>query len=133
MQVSSVAIDPDAGFLYVLLIDASADGAVLQQANVPASAGQYAYQFANVPDGSYTIVAGTDADNDQFICDPGEACGGFPTLDQPQVILLDRDLAGLDFSAGHAIVIPSQSLEAQTEALPGYRRLAEPTYKRLDR
>ena len=132
MQVSSAVIDPDAGFLYVLLID-NDTGNVVQQFNVAASGGEYPYQFVDVPDGSYIIFAGTDSDNDFFICDSGEACGAFLTSDQPQVISVDQDLANLGFPVGYVIAIPAQSFDAETEAPRGYRRLVEPTYKQLGR
>ncbi|MFB3076549.1 MAG: hypothetical protein ACE1Y4_00960, partial [Lysobacterales bacterium] len=132
MQVSSAVIEPDAGFVYVLLIDNDTRN-VVQQFNVAASGGEYLYQFVDVPDGSYIIVAGTDSDNDLFICDSGEACGAFLTSDQPQVISVNQNLTNLDFPVGHITAIPTQSLDAETEAPTGYRRLVEPTYKQLDR
>ena len=132
MQVSSAVIEPDAGFLYVLLID-NDTGDLVQQFDIAASGGEYPYQFVDVPDGSYIIFAGTDSDNDFFICDSGEACGAFLTSDQPLTIVVDQDLANLDFPVGHVIAIPAQSLDAETEARRGYRRLVEPTYKQLDR
>jgi len=132
MQVSTAVIEPDAGFLYVLLIDKDT-GDVVRQFNVAASGGEYAYQFVDVPDGSYIILAGTDSDNDFFICDSGEACGAFLTSDQPQVISVNQNLTNLDFPVGHITAIPTQSLNAETEAPRGYRRLVEPTYKQLDR
>ncbi len=41
------------------------------------------YQFArpNLPEGDYEIWAGTDNDNDFFICDDGETCGAYQTMD----------------------------------------------------
>ncbi len=48
------------------------------------SQGALDYTFANLPAGSYFIVAGTDEDNDGFICDPGEPlCGAYPSLELP--------------------------------------------------
>ncbi len=132
MQVSSTIIEADAGFLYVLLID-NDTGNVVQQFNVAASGGDYPYQFVDVPDGSYIIVAGTDSDNDFFICDSGEACGAFLTSDQPQVISVNQKLTNLDFPVGHVIAIPTQALDAEMEAPRGYRRLVEPTYKQFTR
>ena len=45
--------------------------------------GGYAYAFHDMPPGNYAIVAGSDMDDDGFICDGGEACGSYPTLDLP--------------------------------------------------
>ena len=88
----------DAGLHYVLLVNIDT-GFVEQEMAVAAVEGQYAYQFVDIPPGNYQIFAGSDADNDFFICDAGEACGGWPVLDpQPVVIQLHQDLNNLDFS-----------------------------------
>lgn len=131
MQVSAPVV-ADAGYLYVLLIS-NDTGDVVQQFDTAASEGVYEYEFVNVPDGLYEILAGTDSDNDLFICDPGEACGSYLTLDQPQDILLDRTLAGLDFSVAHVIAIPAQSLDSESAAPLGYRRIVGPTHKQVGR
>jgi len=41
-----------------------------------------------------------ERDNDFIICDEGEACGFYPTSDQPVVIQLNDgdDLSGIDFT-----------------------------------
>ena len=39
----------------------------------------------------YTLVVGSDIDNDGIICDAGEACGAFPTLNDEQEILITAD------------------------------------------
>ena len=131
MQVSD-PFDADAGYLYILLIN-DATGDVVRQLDMPARGGVYDYDFIAAPEGVYEILAGTDSDNDFFICDPGEACGSYLTLDQPQDILLDQSLAGLDFSVAHVIAIPSQSLEANTEPQPGVRRIVGATHKQVSR
>jgi hypothetical protein len=46
-------------------------------------------------------VAGSDDDNDGFICGPGDRfCGVYPTIDQPVVIGLaeDEDVSSVDFA-----------------------------------
>ena len=104
MQVILQQPDPnqelsgDAGLLYLLLVNA-ATGEVEQETSVPVEAGDYAYSFSNVPQGDYRIYAGSDADNDFFICDAGEACGAWPVLDaRPAVIQLRQDLSDMNFS-----------------------------------
>jgi serine protease len=88
----------DAGLHYVLLVSADT-GEVVQEVMVPATDGEYPYQFVDIPPGNYQVFAGGDADNDFFICDAGEACGGWPVLDpQPAVIQLYEDLSDIDFS-----------------------------------
>ncbi|MEQ6342998.1 MAG: S8 family serine peptidase [Gammaproteobacteria bacterium] len=92
---------PDAGYHYVLLID-PATGKVMRQAAVGVNAsGQYRYNLTGVVAGTYQVIAGSDSNNNQIICDPGEACGGYLTLEQPKLVTLtDSDLGGIDFTTG---------------------------------
>lgn len=88
----------DAGLHYILLVNADS-GEVEQEALILAEGGQYQYSFQDVPPGNYQLYAGSDSDNDFFICDAGEACGAWPVLDsQPAVIQLRQDLLDMDFS-----------------------------------
>jgi len=106
---------PDAGFHFLLLIDA-ATSTTVDQANIAATAGSYPFTFTNVAEGEYLLIGGTDLDNDGFICDGGEACAGFPTLDLPEPVVVQQDLSGLSFVTGF-----SQSVEstAAGAGLPG--------------
>ena len=54
----------------------------------------------NVDPGEYLLVAGTDSDGDEFICDPGEACGAFPTTETIVPITVSSDRGGLSFVTG---------------------------------
>jgi len=88
----------DAGLQYVLLLNVKTNE-IQAEAIVYSEAGQYQYEFGQVPAGSYQIYAGSDADNDFVICDAGEACGAWPVLDnQPAVIELRQDLDNMNFS-----------------------------------
>jgi len=63
--------------------------------------GVYTYSFAGVKPGDYYILAGTDSDNDGLICETGEACGGYPTVDLLQVLTVtDANRDDLDFTTG---------------------------------
>ena len=86
----------DAGFHYVLLVDADAL-VPIDEVEVSAVNGTYPYAFQNVPPGNYVVVAGSDLDDDGVICDGGEACGSYPTLDLPAPIALDHDVNDADF------------------------------------
>ncbi len=89
----------DAGLHYILLINADT-GEVFQQDDVVAREGIYAFNFTDVPAGSYQIIAGSDSDNDLFICDAGEACGAWPVLDSEFTIIeIIQDISGLRFSS----------------------------------
>ncbi len=106
MQVTNHPLFGDAGYHYVLLID-SASGETVDQFEAQASNGVYAYRFVDVAPGRYEIFAGTDANNDTYICDPGEACGGYTTLDQPKDLDVSDSLSGLDFSTGFELSVPA--------------------------
>ena len=86
------------GHIYVLLLDAG--GQAIAAQGVDLAGGVYSYRFDDVPGGEYRIAAGTDMNNDGFICGAGEACGAFPTLSLFESVLIDRDLADLNFSVG---------------------------------
>ncbi len=70
------------GTLYVLLVDANTGVAIREQRLEPAN-GSYALSFVGVLPGEYFVFAGSDMDNDNFICDEGESCGAFASLAQP--------------------------------------------------
>ncbi len=106
----------DAGFVYVLLIDLSS-GALADQANVTANSGIYQYQFNNVPAGQYQIIAGSDRDNDVYICDSGEACGAYATLDHPQEISVENgDLVDLDFVINFPSALPTNETSSSKDS-----------------
>jgi serine protease len=93
---SAVSPQPDAGHHFVLLLDAGSRETVKAVA-VNASGGRYRYRFDAIERGEYLIVAGSDADNDLRICDPGEACGAYATLDEPLGVVVESNRSGLDF------------------------------------
>lgn len=68
----------DIGTVFVLLVNPTTLETVEQA--VTDITDDYAYQTLPVPAGTYLVVAGTDRDNDGFICDLAEACGFFPEL-----------------------------------------------------
>ena len=60
--------------------------------------GRYSYAFENVPAGEYYLIGGTDSDNDGYLCDAGESCGGYPTFGQLQLLRVSGGtLSGRDF------------------------------------
>ncbi len=133
MQVSSIPLGSDAGFVYVLLLDKQTgnlagrcDNDLLAgQCSVGVVDGQYAFTFVDVPPGDYEMIAGTDADNDLFICDAGEACGAYLTLDQPSdITVVDADLSGIDFPVGPSVGIGTLAEDpgASPNVPTGHRR-----------
>ena len=74
----------NAGRHYVLAVDLDT-GLTVAQAETDARKGRYDFSI-ELEEGDYILVAGTDLDNDGFICGNGEACGMYPTLGRPDVI-----------------------------------------------
>jgi len=91
-QLSGRDFVNNAGHHYVLLINPDAEpgnnDTVPAEISVDAAAdqGKYRFNLNNVSSGSYFVVAGSDLDNDNVVCDAGEACGKYPTLDNPTII-----------------------------------------------
>ncbi len=53
--------------------------------------GQLKFSLDNVKAGGYYLSAGTDIDNDNEICQEGEACAKYPTLNTPELITIGFD------------------------------------------
>jgi serine protease len=117
------ATSSDAGYHYVLLVDAESLTPIGEVSGAAVN-GAYPFSFASVPEGDYLVIAGSDQDNDGVICDGGEACGSYPTLGLPEPIALHADAPGKDFGtafrqslgtgASAAAVIPAQGLRRLT-------------------
>jgi serine protease len=106
VSVNTTGASGDVGYIYVLLIDTDT-GTSIDEISPPAVSGTYSFTFSNVPAGTYEILAGTDSDNDFFICDPGEACGIYPSIDQPIQLDVSADESNLDFPIGYIVALPS--------------------------
>ncbi|WP_162299982.1 S8 family serine peptidase [Kineobactrum sediminis] len=101
------AAGSDVGTVYILVFDPATDS-VVDQFAVRVAEGRYRYTFPALPAGEYQIFAGSDADNDLFICDAGEACGAWLTIDQVGLITLDRSRSDVDFPIEYQITLPNQ-------------------------
>lgn len=95
--VNSVNISPDAGRIYVLLIDPITGNQVYFAQQDPVE-GEYSYSITGVESGDYYILAGSDLDNNLLICEAGESCGGYPTMGGAAVISVDKNMTNLDFN-----------------------------------
>ena len=123
MQVAAQSQISDAGYHYFKLVD-TATGQTVQQTAVAATNGVYPYSFTNIADGTYEIFGGTDLNNDGYICDAGEACGGYVTLDQLTPADINGNTGGLDFSTGYNVIINL------TSNGPGIQPLARSVFKK---
>ncbi|MFN4263391.1 MAG: S8 family serine peptidase [Thioalkalivibrionaceae bacterium] len=98
-RVAATSIEDDTvGRLYVHLVDDNDE--VIDSIGIAGGKSEYPFQFTRVPPGSYRLIAGTDMDNDGMICDPGEACGAWPTLGLIERLSVDRDRENLRFTVG---------------------------------
>jgi serine protease len=118
----------DVGVLYLLLIDTQTQEVVAEVSSSTQS-GDYHFEFRDIPAGSYELIAGSDTDNDFFICDPGEACGAYLTIDRPIVIEPEEDLENIEFPVEYRVAVPtlnSLSEQPETSVKRGIRRHREP-------
>jgi serine protease len=125
MQVSVINIEADAGLVYVLLVDAAGDSVGAPDI-VSVAAGEYPFTLQDVPPGEYRLFAGTDIDDDSFLCDAGEACGAFRTLDAPEILTVEdasTELTDLSFVTEFRAIITSP-----TAATTGWKAGAYPGF-----
>jgi len=94
--VNTVNVSPDAGRIYVLLID-PITGDQLYFAEQNPVDGEYFYSITGVEPGDYYILAGSDLDNNLLICEAGESCGSYPTMGDAAVLNVDGDMTNLVF------------------------------------
>jgi len=104
----------DAGVVSILLYDVTAGETASFETVVSPINGEYRYRFAG-PAGVYYVVAGSDLDNNGYICNPGEACGVYPLPDSPMRLILNQNLSGIDF--GVNFIIPSDAARADSAVL----------------
>ena len=116
----------NAGKAYVIVVDPDTLQPVAQATTDAAQ--RYEYRTPEVPAGAYLVVAGTDRDDDGFICDPGEACGAWPAVDVPHTVDVDGDQTGIDIPV-FSDLITGPGEPPLAEFLPtGIRRLPGPDF-----
>ena len=125
-QVGDPNATGNAGFHYVLLIDPQTSETI-QEITTSAIQGIYSYQFDQVPQGTYLIIAGTDFNNDGLICDIGEACGAFLTASRPTSLEVNANRSEINFNTGFNVNFFSSQLTSTSKtALPiGFSRLRQ--------
>jgi serine protease len=119
----SVARSGGFGPVYVLLTDA-ATGEVLKQVTATTTSTGYAWSASGVAAGTFGIIAGTDLDNDGYICQRGEACGGYPVIEaviDGQGVEVRGNRNDLNFQIAPLSGISALSTRSATNQ--GFRRL----------
>jgi serine protease len=126
MQVMDGTQSGNPGMHYVLLIEAITNIAV-QQRQVDFANGDSSFQFKEVADGDYFVIAGSDMDLDNSICDSGESCGAYTTAANPTLITVDSgDVDDINFTVSFQSQTPSTNNYAPnqpTEERQEYRRI----------
>jgi len=128
-QVGGAGISTDAGYQYVLLLNAdngiqSSNGQAVLKMDVTISSST---TLTSLLSKNYLIITGTDQNNDNIICDAGEACGAYITQIQPKTIAADDPHSDLDFTTGFNVGLQNQRLSTTTGPLRGIaiRRLPD--------
>ena len=83
------------GSVFVLLLESNTRATVAQVATDVSQ--NYAFTTPAVVPGTYIVVAGTDRDNNGFICELEDACGFFPDV---VTITAGQDTPGVNFVVG---------------------------------
>jgi len=112
MQVFAVYTGSDAGPQVIELFDVNA-GQVAQTLRLQPTNGVYNFTLSNVRYGTYTLRSSSDLDNDGTLCELGESCGAYPTLDNTVSSSINVDgsnlnINNLNFDTGFAITLPVQ-------------------------
>ena len=119
MEVGTVSTTGQLTRTYVLPIDQDDGEATAYQAvAVPSDTTneEATFEITGVLPGRYSVVAGSDIDADGIICQLGEQCGAYPSLEREQIIeVTDADRTGLDFTLG----ILGGLLESSSQSLSG--------------
>lgn len=106
------------GTVFVLVVDVDTLDTVDQA--VTSASQSYSFTTPEITSGTYIIVAGTDRDDDGFICDLGEACGFYPDL---ITITAGQNTSNINFTVGD--LISPQSVTGEFSSLRGtkFKRL----------
>ena len=101
MSVTSTELHATLGSAqWVVLIDAETQKSIAAT-QATRSADGYEFAFTSATPGDYYVVAGSDLDNDQYICDGGEACGAYGVPNEIlSVAVRDQDVADINMSCG---------------------------------
>lgn len=130
MDVGVVDKTGNLGSIYLLLLDENYN-VIDFVSGVDDGNGNFNYSFANVAAGGYRIAGGSDIDNDLFVCQLGEACGGYPTIDALSIInVVDADISGLDFIVDILANFGASSLSTDLNlniGSSGFKRIVTPT------
>jgi serine protease len=119
VKVSAVG-DGNVGTVFVLVLNPQSFTSVGQ---AETSVGQgYAFAIPAIPPKAYFVIAGTDRDDNGFICEEEDACGVYPDL---VTITSGQSTPTINFTVANFVTSPA-SLQTALAELPGVdsKRLA---------
>jgi serine protease len=125
MQRFTVNPEANAGRQYIVVYHPATNTTINGVSRLPEN-GVYTFSIPNVGPGEYQIYAGTDSDNDNFLCDGGEACGAFRVLEFPETLTVDGSRSGIDFVSGFRANLFNTSAAAAATATTSARGVAIP-------
>lgn len=124
MRVGATQQAGDASTVYVLVIDALTYQ-VVYFAEINSNNGNYAWSLPQVLPGNFYILAGTDMDNDQFICDAGEACGAYLTLSDPSQLSINQSVTLSPFAVfPDSGILSSSAAASKSQSLQNLLKMA---------
>jgi len=90
--------------IYVLAVDPATRDTIGETATQAAQS--YVYAIGDLPAGSYVLYAGTDRDDNGYICEEGDLCGALPSRLEPATVVLgaNQNLTGIDFAVAKLIL-----------------------------
>ena len=105
---------PDVGTQYLLLIDLDKGEIFTQLRATVTGDGEYPFRFSGIPEGRYILLVGSDLDNDNFICDKGESCGGYPGLESQDGFQLSSNLNNISILSDFQVELTTNELSSET-------------------
>ena len=98
MTVGAVERAGEVAQLFAILIAAETNEVLQTVLTTDTGNNQLTYQFTDVAAGDYRVLIGTDVDNDTIICQTGEACGGYPTVNSLETITVNENLSNFNMT-----------------------------------
>lgn len=124
LAAASASARGSVGPVYVLLYDPDKNELVGEATARQQSPGIYEWSYPGYLPPKVLILAGTDLDNDSFICQSGEVCGGYPMLADinRMSVPLQGNRQDLDFTISAASGLSTASVHDKEAAWTQARR-----------
>jgi serine protease len=106
------------GTVFVLVLNSETTRTVAQTTTDATK--NYAFTLSAIPPGTYIVVAGTDRDQDGFICDVEDACGIFSV---PLTVVAGQNTSAVDFIVGDLVSLQRATADIKRLRLAPFARL----------